>query len=398
MSLSKVEKTGSLSGVLTFEEIARRYEHEVRGRRPLATSDVLPIAYEEITPAWMTSALAGRFPGAEVVGVRVGERDEGTSSRRRIFLTWRSSTDAGGRSLPASVFCKGSLSLAGRYILGLNGGIEAEATFYRAVRPKLPIVAPEAYFVGFDPHTLNSIVVMRDIGAEVRFCALSPTLSKALAESQLELLATLHGRYYESPELETTLAPFRRWEVYFTITVEKAGFGPACERGFVEAEPVIPARLFRRASEVWPATLRCVDVHRSLPRMLIHSDVHLKNWFVAGDRMGLNDWQCSSKGHWGRDVAYVLSTSLAIEDRRSWEKDLLRFYLDRLHATGGAKVPFDEAWTIYRHQLFSALAWWTGTLGQPPDAPKMQPPETSVEFIKRMTHAIDDLDALDVAY
>ena len=88
MSLSKVEKTGSLSGVLTFEEIARRYEHEVRGRRPLATSDVLPIAYEEITPAWMTSALAGRFPGAEVVGVRVGERDEGTSSRRRIFLTW----------------------------------------------------------------------------------------------------------------------------------------------------------------------------------------------------------------------------------------------------------------------------------------------------------------------
>jgi len=45
------------------------------------------------------------------------------------------------------------------------------------------------------------------------------------------LLATLHGKFYESPELSTTLAPFRLWEDYFTVTVEKAGFGPACARG-----------------------------------------------------------------------------------------------------------------------------------------------------------------------
>jgi len=195
---------------LGFEEIARRYENEVRDRRPLTSADVLPIAYEEITPAWMTSALARRFPGAEVAAVRIGERDEGTSSRRRIFLEWKS----GGRGdLPKSVFCKGSLSLAGRYILGLNGGIEAEATFYRTVRPQLDIIAPEPYFVGFDAHTLNSIIVMRDLGGEVRFCPVSPTLTKELAESQLVLLATLHGRYYESSELETTLAPFRPWEI-----------------------------------------------------------------------------------------------------------------------------------------------------------------------------------------
>jgi hypothetical protein len=44
--------------------------------------------------------------------------------------------------------------------------------------------------------------------------------------------------------------------------------------------------------------------------------------------------------------------------------------------------------------MFSALAWWTGTLGQPPDAPIMQPRARSLELIGRMTHAIDDLDAL----
>ena len=124
--------------------------------------------------------------------------------------------------------------------------------------------------------------------------------------------------------------------------------------------------------------------------------MHLKNWYVAANgEMGLNDWQCSCKGNWGRDLAYAISTGLAIDDRRAWERDLLRFYLDRLQAAGGPALPFEDAWRIYRQQLFSALAWWTGTLGQPPEAPKMQPKASSLEFIKRMTHAIDDLDALD---
>ena len=378
---------------LTFEDITAEYEKERADRKPLVSTDVLPLAYEEITPAWMTSALATHFPGEEVAAVRLAAPDEGTSSRRRIHLEWKGAKAA---ALPKSVFCKGTLRLDNRYIIGLNGGIEAEVSFYNVVRPKLPIVAPEAYFAAFHPRSLNSIIVMRDIGEEVRFCPVDQPLTRALAESQMRLLATLHGRYYESAELATTLSPWRLWEDYFTITVEKAGFGPACARGVDMAEHVIPPRLFQRKAEIWPATLRCVDDHRRLPRTLIHSDVHLKNWFVAaGGEMGLNDWQCSSKGNWGRDLAYVMSTSLAIEDRRAWEKDLLRYYLDRLQASGGAKIGFDEGWKIYRQQLFSALAWWTGTLGQPPEAPKMQPPETSIEFIKRMAHAIDDVDALD---
>ncbi|MEA2625863.1 MAG: hypothetical protein QOD06_1908, partial [Candidatus Binatota bacterium] len=319
--------------------------------------------------------------------------DEGTSSRRRIFLTWN---EAGTRAkLPATVFCKGTQRLESRYMLALNGGIEAEVTFYNVVRPNLAIEAPQAYFASCHPRSFNSIIIMRDLGEEARFCEHSTPISGERAQSQMKLLATLHGRYYESPELWTTLSRFNTWEKYFTVTVEEAGFGAACARGFSEAEEVIPPGLFRRAGEIWPATLECVERHRELPRTLVHSDVHLKNWYVAANgEMGLNDWQCSCKGNWGRDVAYAISTGLAIDDRRAWERDLLRFYLDRLHAAGGPAITFDDGWLIYRQQLFSALAWWTGTLGQPPEAPKMQPKETSLEFIKRMTRAIDDLDAL----
>jgi thiamine kinase-like enzyme len=141
--------------------------------------------------------------------------------------------------------------------------------------------------------------------------------------------------------------------------------------------------------------LQSVERHGVLPRGLVHSDVHLKNWYVAGNgEMGLNDWQCACKGNWGRDVAYCISTALAIEDRRAWERELLQLYLEALRATGASAPDFDTAWTLYRQNLFSALAWWTGTLGQPPEAPKMQPRESSLVFIGRMATAIDDLDAL----
>ncbi|WP_156934837.1 phosphotransferase [Pseudonocardia spinosispora] len=381
---------------VTFDQIKKQYAAEVERAqgRTLSSRDELPLSYDELTPAWLTAVLSDGTPGAEVVSHRLGDEDEGTSSRRRIFLTWN---DAGTQAgLPTSVFSKGTMTLESRYLLGMNGGIAAEAVFYNTVLPTLDVRAPHALFAAYDPDTFNSIIIMRDMTDQVRFGSHSIDLTQDQVRSQLRLLASLHARYYESPELDTTLSEFNTWERYFAITVDAAGFGPACARGFAEAEEVIPPRLFARADEIWPATLRSVEDSGRLPRTLIHSDVHLKNWYIDADgEMGLNDWQCSCKGSWGRDLAYSISTALSVENRRLWERDLVAYYVEQLHAAGAPKVEFDEAWRIYRQQLFNALAWWTGTLGQPPEAPKMQPRESSIEFIRRMSHAIDDLDSLD---
>jgi thiamine kinase-like enzyme len=159
---------------------------------------------------------------------------------------------------------------------------------------------------------------------------------------------------------------------------------------------VIPPGLLSREAEVFPATLVSALRHAELPESVIHSDVHLRNWYVTRDgRMGLNDWQCVCRGHWSRDLAYCLSTALRVDDRRAWERELIAYYLDRLHAAGGPRIEFDFAWRHYREQLLGALAWWTGTLGQPRDKQDMQPPDVSLGFIERMATAVDDLDALD---
>lgn len=74
------------------------------------------------------------------------------------------------------------------------------------------------------------------------------------------------------------------------------------------------------------------------------------------------------------DLAYSLSTALTRDNRRAWDRDLVAYYLEQLRAAGAAQVEFDTAWRLYRQNLFSVLARWTGTLGQPPEALKTQPP------------------------
>ncbi|HMM76944.1 MAG TPA: phosphotransferase [Gammaproteobacteria bacterium] len=379
-----------------FERLRMHYERERAAGLVPRTREHIPLGYDMITPEWLTAVLSPAHPGIAVRGLRLGEIDEGTSSRRRIQLQYADAARARAAGWPATVFCKGSPALANRYILGMNNGIAAETNFYNHVRPTLPIEAPVAYHARYDPDSFNSIIVMRDLRERVEFCRIDTPMDLARGRSQMDLLARLHGEYYASPAKFVALRGFNDWEKYFDATVELAGFGPACARGFLAAEAVIPARLYARRDEVWPATLASVAEHATLPRTLIHSDVHLKNWYVAaGEVMGLNDWQCSCKGNGARDLAYAISTAFEPAARRRYEQDLIRYYLDRLRACGATPPSFDEAFRLYRRNLFNALAWWTGTLGQPPEAPKMQPPEASLEFIRRMSTAIDDLDALD---
>jgi Ser/Thr protein kinase RdoA (MazF antagonist) len=129
--------------------------------------------------------------------------------------------------------------------------------------------------------------------------------------------------------------------------------------------------------------------------MLIHSDVHLRNWYIRADgAIGLNDWQSACRGHWGRDVAYALTAAMDVDTRRRMVKPLLQYYLDRLREEGGPATSFEEAWIHYRQQLFSALAFWTITMPSP-DLPDMQPVDTTLEMIRRLSCAIDEYDALE---
>jgi len=378
-----------------IEKIKAAHERDQqRAGKGVRKAEDLPLRYEDITAEWLTDVLCRQTPAVRVTALRLDPADNGSSNRRKIQVEYN---EAGrGSGLPSALFCKASHGLANRIVLGLSGAAHSEVTFYNAIRPLLKIEAPQCYFARLDADSFNSLVVLRDLSREgTEFCTHATPITRRRVESQIALLAELHGRGYDNPEIRAQLPRFSSWPEYFTNTLA-FGMREGSEQGFRDAEEVIPARLYRRHAEIWPATRQSVEHHRHLPHTLAHGDVHLKNWYVAASgEMGLSDWQCAHRGHWSRDFAYTISTALTVDDRRAWERELLRLYLDRLQAAGGPAVSFDDAWLHYRQQLMTALTWWTVTLSPAPGMPDMQPRDITLAFIGRIATAIDDLASLD---
>jgi thiamine kinase-like enzyme len=380
-----------MSGDLTTQ-IERAFAAEQANPVLARTRGDIPTSYEAITPDWLTDILCSEVPGALVIAHRLGPPDEGTNNRRRIHLTYNEQGAAAG--LPPSVFCKGTQGLANRLMLGHSGGIICEVTFWNAARALLDIEAPTARFAAYDPVGFNSIVVLDDLEGRATFCSEETTVDRSFAEQQMALLARLHGRFFEAPELATSLSVLPTWHQRFN-NLMRFHLEESCAAGVLASEPFLAPGLFARRADIWPSTLRSLEALRDLPKTLCHGDVHLKNWYVLTDgTVGLGDWGVAHRGHWSRDVAYTIATSLAVEDRRRWERDLLACYLDQLAALGVARVPFDEALLHYRQSLLTALAFWTLTLKPTPDFPDMQPEATARTFIERLGWAVDDLDVL----
>jgi aminoglycoside/choline kinase family phosphotransferase len=151
----------------------------------------------------------------------------------------------------------------------------------------------------------------------------------------------------------------------------------------------VPAPLRDRV-RVHGAIHRMLDMNDRLPECLLHGDPHLGNMYFPGDRgIGFLDWQRMMRGPWIWDVAYTLCGFLSPNDRRAHEKALLRDYLTDLTKLGAPAPSFEDAWTLYRAQLFYGMVWVV--------VPPGTQPEDAIESVStRFAQAIVDLDAFEV--
>ena len=362
---------------------------------PIArTIDDVPWCAEAISADWLTAVLCRGIQGALVTSVEIRGGDQGSSVRRKIKATYNEEGKNAG--LPEDLFCKTTPTVLTRLATGLSAA--GEARFYLQIRPELNIEAPICYHSAWDRSSGRSVHLFNDVVATkaARFCRWQTPISRPQAEQIIDTLATLHSRYYDSARFTSDLKWVRTFEDFFRAG-ERVGLRDCHERAMIQAEAVIPPDVNRRRTEIWPSTMKALALHGKAARTLLHSDVHLGNWYITGEgRMGLCDWQCLGTGHWARDVSYAISTTLAIEDRRAWERDLLRRYLEQMREQCGLASTFDEAWDLYQQQLFPALLMWTPTLVHTRTTPDMQPEEMSLEMIKRITAAISDLESFSI--
>lgn len=387
---------GSGATALAALKIGGRVAFERLVRPKARQRDDVPGSPGAITPEWLTAVLCDKVPGAAVTGLEVRAASAGTHERHRLVVAYN---EAGRRAgLPGSMFTKSLPSVVTRMIGGFNGTARAEGRFYMQLRPQLAIEAPLGYFAASDPRTFASILLLEDLVAtrSATFCNDKTYVDRGMAEDMIDLLAALHARFHGDAGFAARhrwVASYPRW---FTIGAQKMDLAHYTSKAFDAAAHVIPGTVLARREDVWPAAMRALAVHDEGPQGLLHSDVHVGNWYQTGaGNMGLCDWQCVARGHWSRDVAYMMTAALTPDDRRAWEKDLLKRYLERFAALTGERPDFDESFRNYRKQMVHALLMWTITLCHSPLLPNMQPVDTTLTMIERITTAMADHDALD---
>jgi hypothetical protein len=370
------------------------YDRIVRPEARLATD--VPWAPEAITTEWLNATVAPAFPGAAVVSSDLGPGSSGTSVRRQLSLKW---SDGAPPEAPRSLFMKTCPSFVTRMANSAGGVAVAEGNFYRLLRPKLDIEAPLGYFSAFDPVSCRSIHLLEDLVAtkQASFCNWKTAIDRPKAESVVDLLAKTHGRFYGDPELEAMSGWMRTTTQWIVNGFVRSGFDKNHREAFVVGADLMPADMRDAGQRSFDAVLASLEMHDKLPRTLVHSDVHLGNWYTTGDgRMGLCDWQCISRGHWARDLAYAVATVLTVEDRRAWERELVRRYADALSEAAGQRFDEETVFDAYRRQMPAALLMWTTTLVPAPTMPDMQPLEMSKAMMTRLTHAVSDLQSLSL--
>ncbi len=360
--------------------------------RPEAGPGTVPFHAEAITAPWVTGVFAEVAPGALAETVRIVGGDDGSSVRRGIQVEWNAAGVAA--LLPARLFAKSTPTLATRLSAGMAA--PSEGRFLREIRPLLDIEAPVCRYSGRDADSGRSLHLFDDLTVTrgASFCQVDTVIGRAQAEGMIDTLATLHGSLRQAAATDE-LAWLNTYEAFFEAG-RRSGIQDGHEKALTKAAPVIPERLMARRDEIWPAAARAAATHGDQPRTVIHSDVHLGNWYVTGDgSMGLSDWARVCRGLWARDVAYMLTAALSVEDRRAWEHDLIDRYLRRVRDGFGIVIGRADALRAYRQQTFTALLMWTPTLCPPPMLPDMQPERMSLAMIERICAAIDDHQALD---
>jgi Ecdysteroid kinase-like family len=311
------------------------------------------LAVDELDAARLTELLShsGVTGGARVLGV---ERHPVGAGQVASCVELVLAID--GADEPVAIVAKGPsedpVSLATSKALHLY---EREVRFYADVASTVSIRTPRCYHAAYDEATGGFLLLLESL-TPVALVDQLKGLSLERAGLALAELAGLHAPHWGTTSM--TVTTFSR----------DAADGDAA--GVTELLPALfAAFLDRFGDELTSATrgvvewlaprLRTYYAGRPGPKTVQHGDYRTDNLLFDGRSgrvpMATVDWQMVTLGAAGLDVAYLLTTSLDVEDRRHHEHDLLDTYHERLCALGVRGYDRDALFDDYVFHTFQGV-------------------------------------------
>jgi aminoglycoside phosphotransferase (APT) family kinase protein len=341
-----------------------------------------PTTALDVTPAWLTSALADRHPGVEVDTVDVLERHEVTNAHARLRLGYVHRGDA-----PDTMFCKLPPNDERREQIIATGMGHREARFYAELAPSVAMRVPAAHVARTDDDG-HFALFLEDLGTTG--CAVSDGtwgIPVDAAAGAIEDLAALHVRF-DDPGRRTAEAP------WVHVSRPTKNYAAGMLREGIDHHRDRLTDTFVEIAELYIAHHDELQVlWHDGPHTVIHGDPHIGNLFLdERGRVGFLDWGIINVNTPMRDVSYFMTMAMSIDDRRAHERDLLRFYLELRRAAGVTEITFDDAWRAHRiHAAYNVPA--SCQVVRFPAGISEERRIFADAFLARAEASLDDLDA-----
>jgi hypothetical protein len=356
----------------------------------------VPSTIEQVTCEWLTDVLrgAGALPpsvsvatlASEPIGVGIGV----------MALLYRVTPTYAPAAGPESIVIKmASRHDETRAVAAGYRFYEREVSFYQRLADKTGLRAPLAYHAAYDANSGDFVVVMEDLSA-ARVCDQITGCSIDDAFAVVTTLARHHGDWWNNPRLldyEFIQSPADPPYPAFNAQSASESWGPC----LANIGDVIPESL-RFVGERWPEIgPRIMELSPDLPWTLTHGDLRLDNIFftnISGD-FAVVDWQICFRNGGAFDLAYFLSQSLPVSDRRAHEHHLVDVYHRELCASGVDDYPIDDLWRDYRRAVLFCFCYPMTSAGQL-DLVNERAATLVRTMMERAVAAIDDLDATEL--
>lgn len=300
---------------------------------------------EELTAEWLSAAMAAAgftTPVATATTERVGTGQMGTSYR--VALEWADPDAAAAAGAPSTVIAK--MAAGPRESRGLIAeGYRNEIGFYTEIAHTLSVRTPHCWAATATDDHVCFTLLLEDL-APATPGDQATGLTALQAEHAVVNLAGLHGPRWSDPSLLDIPWLNRH-------SPETADFYAEVLRGAI---PTFLERFEGRMAPDDPGTLWSVPDHlaawlvtRPERFALIHGDYRPDNLMFPEHGAGVSavDWQTLALGLPGRDVGYLLATSLEPDLRRLEERRLVEAYRAAL-APHGVELAADECFDDYR--------------------------------------------------
>jgi hypothetical protein len=361
---------------------------------PAAALRPIPTTTQDLTAPWLTAALRSSGLDVQVASFRATDFAEGAGMMSRLV---RVELEYARGSGPASVVVKLPCANEANRAVAVNYHLYTrEVLFYRDAAPRTPARTVATYYADIDGET-DFVLVLEDlagyhIGDQIVGCTV------AQARLCMPMMAELHASFWnkvDHPDFDFIPYHYPSFQSDNLYAGAVAGWDAMAEL----ADDALPQPLSELKSRYLAAIPRMQEWITAEPRTIVHGDFRMDNLFFGQapgqSQVAICDWQGILRGNGAHDLAYFLSQSMPVQERRAHERELVAAWYEGLVRGGVSDYSAEQAWEDYRRAVLYLWTYVTviaGTL----DPTNERGRGWMREMVRRSASAILDLGLIEL--